>query len=90
MSSKFYRQSRWRKVRLTALKRDRGQCVWCREKGIVTTKRLEVDHIQELDKRPDLAYSLDNLRTLCRDCHNQRHNRYQRTKRVWNDEKFEW
>ncbi|MFA9414026.1 MULTISPECIES: HNH endonuclease [unclassified Streptococcus] len=79
-----------RKTRLKALERDHFQCVWCRKDGILTTKRLEADHIEELDKRPDLAYSLDNLRTLCRDCHNKRHNRYQRKKRQWQDERFEW
>lgn len=90
MSSNFYRRSKWYKTRAKVLKRDRYQCVWCRELGKVTTQRLEVDHIEELDKRPDLAYDLSNLRTLCKDCHNKRHHRYQRTKTVWNDERFEW
>lgn len=90
MSSQFYRRAAWRRVRMQALKRDRFQCVWCREEGKLVTKRLEVDHIKELEQYPELAYELDNLRTLCRDCHNKRHKRYQRTRRDWQDERFEW
>lgn len=90
MSDNFYRRAKWRQVRQLALKRDRFQCVWCRDKGKLTTRRLEVDHIKELEDYPELAYDLDNLRTLCRDCHNQRHNRYQRTRREWQDEQFDW
>jgi 5-methylcytosine-specific restriction endonuclease McrA len=30
---------------------------------------LEVDHVQPVDRRPDLALVLANLQTLCRTCH---------------------
>ncbi len=36
---------------------------------------LEVDHIKELETNPELALDPDNLRTLCKDCHNKRHDR---------------
>jgi 5-methylcytosine-specific restriction enzyme A len=77
---RFYNSSRWSKVRLEALARDRYECVWCRDKGRVTTKEhitLEIDHILEIETHPHLALDLDNLRTLCRRCHNKRHNRLQ-------------
>ena len=86
----FYASSKWKKLRTKALKRDHYSCVNCKAKGILTTSRLEVDHIKEVEYYPDLSLQLDNLRTLCRDCHNKRHNRYQRTRKQWNDERFEW
>lgn len=86
----FYQSTAWRKLRLQAIERDNHECVWCKEQGKLTTTNLEVDHIKELEYYPELALDLDNLRTLCRDCHNKRHNRYQRTKKVWDDEQFEW
>jgi 5-methylcytosine-specific restriction endonuclease McrA len=51
---------------------------------------LEVDHIKELETNPELAFDPDNLRTLCKDCHNKRHDRMnyrgQPKKRKWDDE----
>lgn len=43
------------------------------KEGKVTTEDLEVDHIEELQDRPDLKLDPDNLRTLCKACHNKRH-----------------
>lgn len=87
MSDQFYRSQAWRRKRLEGLKRDRFECVWCRESGKLTTKRLEVDHIKEYDSHPELGLELDNLRTLCHYCHNKRHNRANR----WQfDERWDW
>ncbi len=50
------------------LRRDGYECQWCKKQGRVTLKSdtiLEVDHIKELDKHPELALDVDNLRTLC-------------------------
>ena len=50
------------------LRRDGYECLFCKEEGKVTTTYdsvLEVDHIKELDKHPELALDVDNLRTLC-------------------------
>ena len=50
------------------LRRDGYECLFCKEQGKVTTAYdsvLEVDHIKELDKHPELALDVDNLRTLC-------------------------
>ena len=52
----------WGKARRAAIKRDRGLCVLCFNKG------REVDHIIPLDKQGE-PYDLSNLRTLCRACH---------------------
>ncbi|HFR4577697.1 TPA: HNH endonuclease signature motif containing protein, partial [Streptococcus suis] len=71
------------------VKRDRYRCVQCYAKGIVVTERLEVDHIQTIEDRPDLALDIDNLRTLCRHCHDKRHNRLPSSAK-WADERYEW
>lgn len=73
----FYNSSEWRSLRRQALERDHYECVWCREKGRVTRNNLEVDHIKELEFYPEYALDLDNLRTLCKECHNKRHGRFQ-------------
>ncbi|QBX14417.1 homing endonuclease [Streptococcus phage Javan137] len=49
-----------------------------------------MDHIKEVQYYPELALDLDNLRTLCKDCHNRRHGRYQKKESRWDDETFEW
>lgn len=75
----FYKSKAWDVVREAALDRDNYECQWCRREGKVTDRivaTLEVDHIEELGKRPDLALDLENLRTLCRSCHNKRHKRF--------------
>lgn len=55
---------RWKKARVAALDRDGHACVRCD-----ASEELEVDHIEDLDTSPELAFELDNLQTLCRPCH---------------------
>lgn len=74
----FYNSAEWKQKRKEILKRDNYECQWCKAEGRVTLAEesaLEVDHIQELESHPELALEDDNLRTLCKDCHNKRHNR---------------
>ncbi len=63
-SARVTRGPRWKALRMQALDRDGWQCVQCGER-----RRLEVDHIEPVRDRPDLAYSLANLQTLCGRCH---------------------
>jgi 5-methylcytosine-specific restriction endonuclease McrA len=51
---------RWPALRLQALRRDGWQCRVCGSRH-----RLEVDHIEPVFKRPDLAFVLDNTQVLC-------------------------
>lgn len=74
----FYNSQVWRLKREEIKHRDNYECQWCKEEGGVKTDKhmvLEVDHIKELETHPELALEDDNLRTLCRDCHNKRHKR---------------
>ena len=66
-SRRVRKSNRWTAVRLDALRRDGWQCVKCGARG-----RLEVDHIQAVRDRPDLAYEVDGLQTLCRVCHSRK------------------
>ena len=58
------RDPRWPALRLQALRRDGWACVKCGARG-----RLEVDHVQPVRDRPDLAFDESNLQTLCRTHH---------------------
>ena len=75
--NQFYNSSEWRALRKLVLERDHSECVWCKDEGKVTRENLEVDHIKELEFYPEFALDLDNLRTLCKECHNKRHGRFQ-------------
>lgn len=73
----FYASAEWRRLREEVMRRDRYECVWCAREGKVSTNQvLEIDHIHELEYYPSEALDIDNLRTLCKDCHNKRHNRF--------------
>lgn len=91
----FYKSRDWQAIRQKVLERDNHECQWCKEQGRVTNRShatLEVDHEKELEFHPELALDTENLRTLCRDCHNKRHNRFNYDSQVkeikWNDEKW--
>ncbi len=60
--------SRWNKIRQQIFLRDNFCCIWCG-----TNQNLTVDHIKELSMGG--TNQLDNLRTLCKDCHEKRHNK---------------
>ncbi|PYE87147.1 HNH endonuclease, partial [Bacillus sp. 196mf] len=70
---KFYKHRYWYKhIRLQALERDNYECQSCKRLGKYS-KGCNVHHIKELRDRPDLGYELDNLETLCIQCHNFEH-----------------
>lgn len=68
--------------------------MWCKRDGLVTTIEmgtLECDHIIEVENGIyEDAINLDNVRTLCKYHHNQRHNRFNGAARnpKWNDEQW--
>jgi 5-methylcytosine-specific restriction endonuclease McrA len=64
------RDRRWPALRLQALRRDGWRCRQCGRRT-----RLEVDHIEPVAKRPDLAFCLDNLQALCPRCHTSKTHR---------------
>lgn len=77
-----YCDSRWTTVTKLVKARDGYRCV---AEGSRHSRILDVDHIIEWTKRPDLAFEPSNLRTLCRLHHNRKtHGRkVNRNSRKW-------
>lgn len=74
----FYHRVAWKRVRALALQRDNGMCQECMERfnagyGIRPRRAQMVHHIIPLEERPDLGLDLNNLRSLCYECHNKEH-----------------
>lgn len=72
MDRDFYTGRAWKRVRAAALRRDGYACRRCRRYGRMTEAKV-VHHIKHLEDAPDLALSLDNLVSVCNDCHNALH-----------------
>ena len=64
----FYKTTVWRRLRLLALQRDNYLCQECLRKKRIT-KATEIHHIKPIASHSELALSLDNLESLCWDCH---------------------
>ena len=64
-----YCDPRWATVRRLVLARDGHACT---VEALRHSRILDVDHIIEWTKRPDLAFNPANLTTLCRLHHNQK------------------
>tara|TARA_B100000614_G_scaffold235507_1_gene232309 strand:+ start:281 stop:541 length:261 start_codon:yes stop_codon:yes gene_type:complete len=52
---------------MAAKRRDGWACVQCGSRH-----RLEVDHVRPVRDRPDLAFELTNLQTVCASCHTRK------------------
>lgn len=83
-SKTFYKSRTWQRVRKYVWQRDNGLCQDCLRKGLITPGK-EVHHVVELteDNIMDASISLgeDNLITLCKSCHEARHNASVRSRR---------
>lgn len=77
----FYKSQAWKQIRDVAMKRDGFLCVDCAAKGKLTPAE-EVHHITALTPEnvhdPEITLNLDNLVSLCRECHRARHGARQR------------
>lgn len=81
----FYKSKAWRDVREAAMQRDGRLCVDCMKQGLYRPAE-EVHHIEELTPEnindPNVALNLNNLVSLCRECHQKRHGARQRRYKV--------
>lgn len=67
-----YKGKRWRRKRAAILRRDKYLCQECKKYGR-RREAVTVHHIKHVDEYPELAYSDDNLVSLCNACHNKMH-----------------
>lgn len=67
-----YNSARWKRTRAAILRRDKYQCRECRRYGRLR-EATEVHHIKHVDEYPELAYTSENLVSLCHGCHNKQH-----------------
>jgi 5-methylcytosine-specific restriction endonuclease McrA len=69
-AQQFYRSKAWRQTREHALRRDLFTCRDCGGRA------TEVHHVRELSPdnidNPAIALGLDNLESLCHNCHTKR------------------
>ena len=76
---KIYNSARWRELRRLKLNKD-PLCEICKRDGMVTPatdvhhKQSFMDY-QDSETRKVMAFSLDNLMSLCDSCHSKLHNR---------------
>ena len=66
--SAAHHTSTWQRLRRRVLTRDRHKCLDCHRQGL---QRVEVHHVKHL--RDGGSDDLENLVTLCYDCHKARH-----------------
>jgi 5-methylcytosine-specific restriction endonuclease McrA len=73
---RFYKTANWQACRAYVWKRDGGLCVDCKKKGMITPAE-EVHHVIPLTaenvKDPNVSLNPENLVSLCRECHKNRH-----------------
>ena len=85
----FYSSKAWQDCRNEYIKRAHYLCEDCLAKGIYKPATI-VHHIEELTPlnihRPEIATGFDNLRAVCRECHNEHHDNRGRWAKI-NDEK---
>lgn len=72
----FYHTAQWKAAREAAMQRDSRLCVDCLKRGLYRPAE-EVHHIVPLTPEnindPAITTGLDNLVSLCRECHKARH-----------------
>lgn len=67
---KIWWSSEYKLWRKSVFERDNYTCVWCGARnGNGVDVYLEADHIKPFSEYPELRFSLDNGRTLCKGCH---------------------
>lgn len=64
----FYRSRQWSALRQRVLERDNHLCQYCLLHGLVTPGNT-VDHIVAIELDKEGRAAVDNLATICRDCH---------------------
>ena len=70
----FYKSKEWREARAESLRIHNHECQRCKRAGRVSLAD-HVHHKKELKSFPELAFVQGNLEPLCKQCHNEEHDR---------------
>lgn len=77
-AEKFYKGKQWQATREAYSTSQKHLCENCREQGILTAGVI-VHHIKPISRaninRPEITLNFDNLRLLCRACHEKAHHK---------------
>lgn len=65
----FYRTRQWSHLRQQVLERDHYLCQYCKAISKLTPNSKIADHIRPIEIFPDDKDSINNLATICRECH---------------------
>ena len=80
-AERFYKSRQWQHTRDAYAQSVGGLCEDCLKDGIITPGEI-VHHIRPINEKtindPNVAYSWDNLRLLCRKHHERIHRRKQK------------
>ncbi len=70
----FYKSADWRRVRQLKLLQSRGICERCGNPGTEIHHKIYLTNENVEDA--SIALNLDNLECLCKECHNNEHQRF--------------
>ena len=75
---KFYKSISWQRTREAYFKKAKGLCEDCLQRGLIVPGEI-VHHViyitpQNIDN-PEITLNFNNLRLLCRACHERTHRR---------------
>lgn len=83
-SRAFYHSQGWKSCREAYLKSRGGLCENCLKRGLYTPGVI-VHHVEELTpaniENPEVTLNWDNLRLVCRKCHDEEHDRRRKGRR---------
>lgn len=78
-AERFYKSKKWQKVRALVWARDKGLCQECLRNNIIKAGDT-VHHIIAISPETitdeSITLNMDNLETVCRDCHAKVHGKY--------------
>lgn len=70
-AKEFYQSKAWKKTRHFVFERDFGLCCRCGKPGDIVHHKIHLTPANIDD--PSISLNVDNLETLCRDCHAAEH-----------------
>ena len=68
-----YGSIKWKRLRYPVLRANNFKCCACNTSSV----ELHIDHIKPISKYPELAFSINNLQVLCKDCNLSKSNNYE-------------